>query len=369
MNVKHAFIICSLLFASITSGALVKNKVKNDQPEEAVGEITEETTNDIANNIEMNTSEVDEISRDNEDVNEISREDGNVDQGIGIQRYDEEPSDGSECYTLTDGSDYRGTVSTTPNGRTCQQWTNQSPHQHTMLPENYPNSGLGDHNYCRNPDNAAGPWCYTTDPAQRWEYCDVGSPRTKCSDETVGGGFVYTRWGHSSCPGNAKVVYNGIMSGKYYNTGGSGSNYLCLPEIPKYDDNVVVHGTQTDRASLYHVQFGGSTGPFASNRYHDVACAICLQEYRNNHFMYPGRDDCPNGWTREYYGYLMSADDHHGTTEYVCVDESGGSLPGTSSNVLGGLLNPVESKCVTGGGIPCAPYVDGYELTCAICSI
>ena len=29
-------------------------------------------------------------------------------------------------------------------------------------------------NYCRNPDGEpCGPWCYTEDPAKRWEYCDV----------------------------------------------------------------------------------------------------------------------------------------------------------------------------------------------------
>ena len=34
---------------------------------------------------------------------------------------------------------------------------------------------LGSHlpeNYCRNPDNEPeGPWCYTIDPTERWEYC------------------------------------------------------------------------------------------------------------------------------------------------------------------------------------------------------
>lgn len=33
-------------------------------------------------------------------------------------------------------------------------------------------SGL-DNNYCRNPNNELMPWCYTTDPGKRWEYCNV----------------------------------------------------------------------------------------------------------------------------------------------------------------------------------------------------
>ena len=29
-------------------------------------------------------------------------------------------------------------------------------------------------NYCRNPDHESmGPWCYTTDPNERWQYCDI----------------------------------------------------------------------------------------------------------------------------------------------------------------------------------------------------
>jgi len=72
---------------------------------------------------------------------------------------------------LQDG--YRGCQSHTVTGRTCQAWTSQSPHGHSRTPANYPNKGLGDHNYCRNPDHEPnGIWCYTTDSGSRWEYCD-----------------------------------------------------------------------------------------------------------------------------------------------------------------------------------------------------
>lgn len=28
-------------------------------------------------------------------------------------------------------------------------------------------------NLCRNPDGDRAPWCYTTDPSVRWEYCKI----------------------------------------------------------------------------------------------------------------------------------------------------------------------------------------------------
>merc|ERR1719284_1210911 len=43
-----------------------------------------------------------------------------------------------------------------------------------------------DHNYCRNPDgDDNGPWCYTTNPKVRWEYCKQ-IPR--CSSSNPGCG-------------------------------------------------------------------------------------------------------------------------------------------------------------------------------------
>lgn len=69
------------------------------------------------------------------------------------------------------GASYRGMVNTTTNGYTCQRWDVTTPNFHTRIPSAYPDAGLVD-NYCRNPDNEEGLWCYTID-GPRWEYCGV----------------------------------------------------------------------------------------------------------------------------------------------------------------------------------------------------
>lgn len=67
------------------------------------------------------------------------------------------------------GKGYRGTISQTNTGRTCQAWSSQVPHKHS-----YSDQLLDQKNYCRNADDEPyGPWCYTTDVNQRWEYCKI----------------------------------------------------------------------------------------------------------------------------------------------------------------------------------------------------
>ncbi len=73
------------------------------------------------------------------------------------------------------GKYYRGTQNKTKSGKDCQKWTETSPHDpnatiKTLLSSN--SDGLGDHNYCRNPDDEATIWCYTTDPSTRMEECE-----------------------------------------------------------------------------------------------------------------------------------------------------------------------------------------------------
>ncbi|KAL2081958.1 hypothetical protein ACEWY4_021776 [Coilia grayii] len=89
------------------------------------------------------------------------------------------PATEEEYTCITgDGTSYRGTASVTVSGKACQMWSFQSPHKHSHTPENYQCKGL-EANYCRNPNGEKRPWCYTSDPFSRWEYCSV--PR--CGEE------------------------------------------------------------------------------------------------------------------------------------------------------------------------------------------
>ena len=80
------------------------------------------------------------------------------------------------CKTTAKGEEYSGTLSRTPSGNTCQRWDTDTPHQRTSAardPANY-TGGVFPENFCHNASGRyAKPWCYTTDPNKRWEYCDV----------------------------------------------------------------------------------------------------------------------------------------------------------------------------------------------------
>merc|ERR1719473_2633071 len=79
------------------------------------------------------------------------------------------------CYDEKDkGKGYRGLVTSTNSGRTCQVWTKDKPHKIDKEPSQ--ENGLGNHNYCRNPDGSEDkPWCYTMDPSpdHKKETCEV----------------------------------------------------------------------------------------------------------------------------------------------------------------------------------------------------
>jgi len=180
-------------------------------------------------------------------------------------------------------------------------------------------------------------------------------------------GVSYNRWGRTNCSGDAVTVYTGAMGGGYYTHTGGGTNYVCLTDNPIYDKfQSGWQGTAGMYGTEYETSFAGFTT--GSLHQHDAPCAVCYVRSRGSQVMIPGTNKCPSGWTREYYGYLMTSHyDHAHPSEFVCVDVDAEVLPGSHRDTDGALLYVVEGNCGH-ATLPCKPYIHGYELTCVVCT-
>ncbi|XP_075071212.1 factor VII-activating protease [Mixophyes fleayi] len=81
-----------------------------------------------------------------------------------------------DCYR-NNGFRYRGHTSQTEDGYTCLPWDSHYLIKETVsafIPEIW-EYGIGEHNYCRNPDGGEKPWCYFVDEKGklRWNVCHV----------------------------------------------------------------------------------------------------------------------------------------------------------------------------------------------------
>ena len=71
------------------------------------------------------------------------------------------------------GRFYQGQLNTTNLGLECQEWFTNEPHVQTMPKNIFPEMNSAK-DFCRNPGGTeSSPWCYTTDPSIRWQYCDI----------------------------------------------------------------------------------------------------------------------------------------------------------------------------------------------------
>ncbi|XP_030214887.1 tissue-type plasminogen activator isoform X2 [Gadus morhua] len=109
---------------------------------------------------------------------------------------------GTQCEINTDekcvlgqGGAYRGTWSLSHKGSTCINWnsTTLRGRQYTAMRRDASILGLGNHNFCRNPDKDSTPWCFVYKGSQvAWEYCSISKcPENKEQECVQGAGQSY----------------------------------------------------------------------------------------------------------------------------------------------------------------------------------
>ena len=81
-----------------------------------------------------------------------------------------------------------------------------------------------------------------------------------------------------------------------------------------------------------------------------MSCALCEATGRSSKIMIPSHYKCPDGWHKEYNGYIMAGNNgHHGGSMYSCIDEHLEQIPGSRSGEAVHLLYTVYA---TGPHVP-----------------
>ena len=165
---------------------------------------------------------------------------------------------------------------------------------------------------------------------------------------------TYIRWGNTTCPYGANTIYQGVALGGRHNLKGSASNMLCSPEnVMTYPKN------QGGGVTAYAVEYRVSG--IHNNAYcRNMPCALCEATGRGDKIMIPSHYVCPDGWHKEYNGYIMAGGDNNdGGSMYYCIDEALEQVKSSGSCEAIHELYTVSST---------VPTNSGYELPCVVCT-
>ena len=189
----------------------------------------------------------------------------------------------------------------------------------------------------------------------------------KGDKEERNGGTVYVRWEHDQCPLTAQLMYSRRAGGSGQGEQGGGSNPQYLP----LDLNFLTSIRETQhRGNMYGAQYQTHTasGTHLDGRHgYAIPCTAFHVSNRTAVYMVPAKYTCPSGWTREYYGYLMSQyHAHAGKNQFTSFDNAFRKVSDSHSTRYEALtFYFVEARC---GVLPCPKYDNTKELSCAVCT-
>ena len=183
------------------------------------------------------------------------------------------------------------------------------------------------------------------------------------------GGTTYIRWGRTVCPNvtGTELVYDGLAAGTHFTQMGGGANYICVANGADVEYHPEATTTNSNQAILHATEYEIPSGrPLDDLHDHNVPCAVCEVSSRSKQIMIPGRYTCPDTWTVEYSGWLMTERYTFYRSMFVCLDKTPETVVGRASDTEGALMYHVEADC--GTGLPCPNYDAMKELSCVVCT-
>lgn len=109
---------------------------------------------------------------------------------------------------------------------------------------------------------------------------------------------------------------------------------------------------------------------FTAMRGKHLACSHCRSISRTAVVVQMAMKTCPNGWTKEYDGYLMAPGKQH-KGEYICVDrdmqEPNGQVTFGKSN--DGSVPELKEVTVLCGSLPCVTFEESKPIDCVVCTL
>ena len=183
-----------------------------------------------------------------------------------------------------------------------------------------------------------------------------------CTVADAANGSVFVEWGTSSCPESALTVYSGQSAGAFFETSG-GYEYLCLPMYPEYS---LYNSFRSSLSYIYAADYSTSAGGVLALKALNgaqVPCSVCQRPSRlSASLMVPGATTCPQGFSVDYLGFVVSPADNQNKGQYICLNQQATSI-GSASNSIGSLMNAVEAD----NPVPLG-YTPSWELSCVVCS-
>ena len=108
------------------------------------------------------------------------------------------------------------------------------------------------------------------------------------------------------------------MAGSAYSSEGAAVDPLSLLPDPLY---LLAQSGYQNCTPTYGVEYETHHTPLDHSANYNIPCTLRQAYGHTNKIMFPSNYECPSGWRRKHYGYLMLVYyAHKAATQFTCID-------------------------------------------------